>query len=186
MDWKAFDAKIAHLHRDHPQRAKLAELAVAQIREGMQHLHSLGHAVSLVEAPPEAPLEWPKMVYHAQQGQRIVHSNYELDELGPGWYDHPAKAAEMEGHDYQFAARGGVASNAKPPAPLAPQGEVKTSAQLAKEEVPPPSDDEEAELSQEELHAEASAPLAGGSESQKIVEGFAKHFAPGGAPPDAA
>ena len=55
--------KLAFLHRDHPQRAMKADLAISSIEEGLVHLSQLGHSFGLSERDLPAPVEYPKMLY---------------------------------------------------------------------------------------------------------------------------
>lgn len=109
MNWDDLAGRLAAAHQDNPQRARLAELGLAKIREGVGELAALGHSLHLEEGAPPAPLEWPKMVYHSNCREgRVVGCQAELEELGQGWHDHPAKVDQAEGMAAQFEGRGGV------------------------------------------------------------------------------
>lgn len=120
-------AKLAHHHQDAPQRAMLADMALAQAQEAITRLASLGHRFYLVEGEALPPLEWPKMVYHRSQAPRIVASQQHLDELGPGWFDHPEKALTAEALAVQAEGRGGIPKTTLPapipPAPIPTNGD---------------------------------------------------------------
>lgn len=118
MNFHDLSARLAAHHQDHPQRSRLAELALSKVQEGLSELAALGHNFHLEDGPQDPPQEWPKMVYHANWREgRVVGSSEELSELGPGWFDHPAKVDQAEGLATQFEGRGGVPKPAGVPAP---------------------------------------------------------------------
>jgi hypothetical protein len=108
---------LANHHIEHPQRAKLAEMALDEVQSGIAKLASLGHNYHLIEGTPDAPLEWPKMVYNLTQEPRVVHHQSDLDDLGPGWYDTIEAARQHDALGTQYLGRGGVA---KPSTSLVP------------------------------------------------------------------
>lgn len=93
MDWQALHAKLALHHTAAPQRAKLAELALREVEQAVGALAQLGHVFHLTEVFEASPVEWPKMVYHANRGEQVVHTQEELDALGEGWHLHPSLGA---------------------------------------------------------------------------------------------
>jgi hypothetical protein len=86
-DWRNH---LALHHSATPQRAWLAESALATVESGFAELAKLGHSFRMVEvgeadvAPPD---EWPKMVYHGEAEPVVVNNPDELKALGDGWSD---------------------------------------------------------------------------------------------------
>lgn len=45
--------------------------------------------------------EYPKYIWHRDEGQKIVHSQDEHEALGEGWQEHPSFEDEGEGETEQ-------------------------------------------------------------------------------------
>lgn len=97
-----------------PQRAHKAKNALLQIEDGLAQLAGLGHPLHLEEGytPPPKP-EFPKVVFHIMQGQRVVNCQADLDELGSDWYATMDEAKHAAGMTKQMQ-RGGIFSRALP------------------------------------------------------------------------
>lgn len=83
------------------------DTALRQIEDSLAVLSRSGHHFHLEEGhlPHQ---EYPKYVYHYTRGQKLVRSEWELRDLGPGWFPSMRDAEYAEGIDIQFAGRGGV------------------------------------------------------------------------------
>ena len=93
-------ALVDAAHTAHPQRHRLAKLALEEVESGLAKLASLGHRFALTEAAAAVPEQWPRMVYHDAQGSRVVGSALEFHDLGAGWRFTPLpqpEAAEATG-----------------------------------------------------------------------------------------
>jgi hypothetical protein len=96
MDQEKRDKLRSHLadtHREHPQRAYLANAAFDSILAGIDELAKLGHRFELVAFEASPPQEWPKMYYHdaLAPGGFTVDSEDEVPS-GPGWRTTPLPA----------------------------------------------------------------------------------------------
>jgi hypothetical protein len=87
--------------------------AVEMIREGLGILSSLGHHFR-VEEGLEVKEPWPRQFFKHGQPPRSVASVFELQDLGPGWFDNPGHAEEYYGRSIQFNGRGGIRSRNLP------------------------------------------------------------------------
>lgn len=116
MNWSSFLTHLQAKHPGEPQAlAKIAH-AVGMAKEGLQILTAMGHGFYLTAgAGFEAP-NWPRPMFHvdAAPNGRLVNSEFELEELGSGWFDTLEKAQFWDGLDTQFSGRGGVARKGLP------------------------------------------------------------------------
>jgi hypothetical protein len=111
MNWR--QRIIADWPND-PQRSHKAKAALVQIEEGLAQLAGLGHPLHIEEgytAPPKP--EFPKVVFHMMQGQRVVNCQADLEELGSDWYPTMDEAKYAAGMTKQMQ-RGGIFSRALP------------------------------------------------------------------------
>lgn len=104
---------LAHLlaiHHDRPQQLGRVNHAFRAIAEALAELGSMGHQFHLAEGPPGSGEIWPRLYFHvkAAPNGRLVHSKYELGDLGPGWFPTLDEAQHADGVATQFAGRGGV------------------------------------------------------------------------------
>jgi hypothetical protein len=116
VDWNKF---LIHLQSKHPGEAQnLARIAhgIGMIKEGLQMLAQMGHHYHLTAEGPLHVPDWPKMMFHVDSAPngRLVNSEFELDDLGPGWFSTLEAAQFWDGLDTQFAGRGGVARKGLP------------------------------------------------------------------------
>ena len=107
MNFRDLRSRIEFEHRGDPSAQLRLDSALRQIAEDLATLSRYGHHFHLAEGhtPHE---EFPKTMYHFWKGQRLVRSEWELRELGWGWYNSAKDAEYAEGRDIQFAGRGGV------------------------------------------------------------------------------
>lgn len=70
MNLSEIRERLAGIHHEHPQRAKAAEMGLAEVESGLKALAALGHNYSLTDAPADAPVEYPKDIGKG----RIVNS----------------------------------------------------------------------------------------------------------------
>lgn len=104
-------AVLLAVHHDRPQNGARVGHAFRAIEEGLAELMSLGHPFHIVEGPP--PLEgeiWPRLYFHvkAAPNGRMVNSQWDLADLGEGWFGSLEEAQHADGMETQFAGRGGV------------------------------------------------------------------------------
>ncbi len=107
MNFRSLRSEIEHSHRDNPSLALKLDSAMREIEQAMGVLSAAGHHfhLGLGHSPH---VEYPKYVYHYVKGQKLVRSEWELKDLGPGWFPSLRDAQYAEGLDVQFAGRGGV------------------------------------------------------------------------------
>lgn len=83
---------------DNPQKATLAQMAVAELRSALGRLAALGQRFALVphEAVATEPQQYPKMVFNGAS-HRLVHDEVEeTDAAADGWVPHGAEPAPPE------------------------------------------------------------------------------------------
>ena len=87
-NWEALRSTIAYRHASAPQRSYLARASLDQIEQAIAELAKLGHTFALVESlDVDEPIEYPKMMYHPEKGEREVANEREAKALGDGWTD---------------------------------------------------------------------------------------------------
>lgn len=97
--WADLKTWIEGIHWGNPQRVALGQMAVDQIREGIENLAKLGHSFQLSQVDPRSivPEEWPKMFYHSELGEQVVVNAEEAKKLESGWQTRPiAEAAPLD------------------------------------------------------------------------------------------
>ena len=111
MNWRQ---KIVADWPNEPQKAAKARMALQQIEEGLAMLATLGHPLHVEEGylPPPKP-EYPKVLFHIFQGQRVVHNVGDEKELGDDWYPTMEEARHAAGMTKQNQ-RGGIFARALP------------------------------------------------------------------------
>ena len=107
MNLKTLRSDVEWAHKGRPQEQALCDSALRQIEEALAVLSRFGHHFHLAEGH-QPGTRFPRYVYHFLKGQRLVGSEWELKELGWGWYDSFRDAELAEGRDIQFAGRGGI------------------------------------------------------------------------------
>lgn len=111
------------------------QLAIASLEEGLATLASLGHPFHLEDGVVRSELGWPRILFNVDSAPngRLVNSEYDARELGPGWYDTANDAQHADGLKTQFAGRGGIGVRNVPAisAPLAPPSPNDNSARIA-------------------------------------------------------
>jgi len=98
-------------HEGNTQRQYLALAALDALKGALESLAALGHRFDIVEAEPAPPDEFPKMMFHAQHGNLVVHSKEAVENLSPGWQDKPIGWFDPKGRDQEVA-------EAPPPHPV--------------------------------------------------------------------
>lgn len=106
VNFKVLKAELEYLHKGDPSLVQRLTSALQSVEDGLQVLAARGHHWHLVEGHV-APPAWPRPMFHFKLGRRLVYSEWELQDLGPGWYSSPRDAEFAEGRDVQFAGRGG-------------------------------------------------------------------------------
>lgn len=102
-------AKLEWDYREAPGKGRLLVDAVRSLEVSLSVLASHGHPMRVEEGlAPLAEWTWPRTYYHHELGPRVVGGPGQLAEMGPGWYESPAGAAQAHGEDVQFAGRAGV------------------------------------------------------------------------------
>lgn len=105
MNWRE---RIVSDWPDEPQKIARARVALAALDHALGELAGMGHPLHVEEgyvAPP--PPGWPRAVFHATTGTRVVRSQIELDELGEDWFPTMEEARHAEGLRMQMK-RGGI------------------------------------------------------------------------------
>jgi hypothetical protein len=97
-----------------PQKSFKARQALQQIEDGLATLAGMGHPLHVEEGytPPPLP-EYPKVVFHILQGQRVVNCQADFEELGDDWYPTMEEARHAAGVTKQNQ-RGGIFARALP------------------------------------------------------------------------
>lgn len=108
MNWPLLLSQLLSSHQHDPQASRRIELAVEEIRLGLQTLTTLGHVWHLEKGPAESQPSWPQTLWHLSGRNREVWHQSDIDELGPDWYPSLAQAKHAEGLAAQFTGRGGV------------------------------------------------------------------------------
>src|SRR5215475_5624541 len=106
MNLEALHSDLQAQHPGQMQEQAHCLRALEMVKEGLRILSGLGHHFKL-EVGLDTTEAWPKMVFKHGQAPRSVASIFELEELGPGWFDNPAHAEEHFGRSVQFNGRGG-------------------------------------------------------------------------------
>lgn len=109
VNLKALMAQLEWTYRESPGKGRLLVDAVRGLEGSLSVLASHGHPMRIeLGLAPHAEWTWPRTYYHHELGPRVVGGPGQLIEMGPGWYESPALAAQAYGEDVQFAGRGGV------------------------------------------------------------------------------
>lgn len=89
---KDFEARLMAWE---PQAAAKARMALEAIRHGLGELSALGHSFHIAEGSgPQAPSDFPMMLYHSRLGQTTVKDLAEFKTmLASGWDVHPSLRA---------------------------------------------------------------------------------------------
>lgn len=115
MDWLLFRAALVNLpeYHEQPQLVRRLDIALAELRSGLEYLASRGHVFHLAEGPgPSDSAKWPRLVFHLEKAPRgfscLCEQDFDL--LGGhagGWHDTLDEAKHSAGMDKQFQ-RGGI------------------------------------------------------------------------------
>lgn len=110
MNWSRLSNRLLAIHSLRPQNAKRVELALAEIKRGVDQLTVLGHQFHLAPGPePEEPKpDWPRVYWTVDGRSRKVSHPTDLVVLGDGWFPTLAEAQQKAGMAHQFKGRGGV------------------------------------------------------------------------------
>lgn len=113
MNLVSLGVKLSAQFHDRPQAKLDCELALREIGSALDRLCRHGVVMHLESGPATKLPEFPKLVFHIDSAPngRVVHSSWELAELGPGWYPTLDQAQHADGVATQMAGRGGVARN---------------------------------------------------------------------------
>lgn len=117
MNFRSLRAEIEFAHKGDTSLQVRLDGALRQLEEALGVLSRHGHHFHLSEGH-QPHVEFPKTMYHFLKGQRLVRSEFELRELGWGWYPSLRDAEYAEGRDVQFAGRGGVRRKNLPETPV--------------------------------------------------------------------
>lgn len=116
MDWKAFAATLTGPHCDRPQVVAELERGVQEVRAGLEVLARHGFPFHLEPGSEVSVPLWPRLAFHSKSAPngKLVHSSWEFDELGNGWFFTLGEAQHWDGTATQFAGRGGVPRDGLP------------------------------------------------------------------------
>jgi hypothetical protein len=84
--------------------------ALSLVAEGLRMLEVMGEQYHLSPGPQPPMAEWPRIMFHALSAPngRMVQSEWELADLGEGWWPTLEEAQLHEGENAQWRGRGGV------------------------------------------------------------------------------
>lgn len=118
MDWAGLKRELEAAHTGDMLALERIRHALQAAEYALSELARLGHRYWLTEEPQQAKPAWPRLLFHvdAAPNGRLVRSEFEAAELGPGWFDSLAAAQHWDGVETQFAGRGGVPRTAVPTA----------------------------------------------------------------------
>lgn len=109
MDWYLLRQQLFAEHGSDQQAVARIEHALRLAEEGLRELGALGHQFHLAPGAQPKQSAWPRRVFHIGcPGGRVVHSQFDIVELGADWFDTLAEAHHSHGLRAQFAGRGGV------------------------------------------------------------------------------
>lgn len=116
MQWSDFLSDLLARHTGKPQAQRQLELAVAAVRRGLEAMAANGEVWHLEAGIGEESGHWPRIMFHALAAPagRLVRSEFELADLGEGWYDTLAEARNFEGVQVQNQGRGAVPRHGLP------------------------------------------------------------------------
>lgn len=94
MTFEEFKAQVLGHHAEHSNRHGLARVALADMEAALGSLAMLGHQIQVSWSTPDAPLQFPKMLYHGDLGERTVHSSEEENQArSEGWATSPTASS---------------------------------------------------------------------------------------------
>ena len=104
------EAALLAQHHAKPQEVARVGHAFRAIAEALAELSSLGHPFHLAEGLAVEGEIWPRLYFHikAAPNGRLVHSQWDLADLGSGWFPTLEQAQHSDGMETQFAGRGGI------------------------------------------------------------------------------
>ena len=110
MELPLLQTKLLAEHHGKSQDCLEITHGLALVGEGLRMLGRLGHLYHLEDGPPTALPEWPKIMFHVDSAPngRVVNSEWDLADLGDGWFSTIQEAQHWDGVATQFAGRGGV------------------------------------------------------------------------------
>jgi hypothetical protein len=116
MDWAGLRRALNAAHAGDLQTLERIDHALRDAQQAMDALAALGHRFWLTRTPQPAMPHWPRMLFHVNSAPngRIVRSEFEAADLGPGWFDTLEAAQHWDGVETQFAGRGGVPRTSLP------------------------------------------------------------------------
>jgi len=120
MDWKGLRRQLESQHPGNPQVLARIDHALKAAEEALTGLALVGHRFWLTTTEQAPFPDWPRMLFHlnAAPNGRLVLSEFEAEELGPGWFDSLEKSQHWDGVETQFAGRGGVPRSGLPSSPI--------------------------------------------------------------------
>ncbi len=116
MDWKGLRNYLFARHPAEHQKSARIDFALRQAEEALTELSRLGYQYHLADGPGEPYPSWPCLMFHvdAAPNGRLVRSEAEAAELGPGWFRTLMESQLWDGMETQFAGRGGVPRTSLP------------------------------------------------------------------------
>lgn len=101
--------KLVAEHYSQPQVVARINSAIEELANGLTTLASLGHQFHLEPGPASPGDKWPKLMFHVSSAPngRVVNSEWDLTDLGNGWFETLETAQHANGVQVQFAGRAG-------------------------------------------------------------------------------
>jgi hypothetical protein len=127
MDWYLLRQRLFAEHSQDQQRVARLERAISLAEEALRDLAALGHQFHLAPGAQPRQSAWPRRVFHIScPAGRLVHSQFDIVELGEDWFDTLLEAHHSHGLRTQFAGRGGVTIGGLPAVvPEAPEASIR-------------------------------------------------------------
>lgn len=116
MDFSGFRRQIIASHSGRPQEVQVLEYAIRELENSMNQLAKLGHVFHLEPGNGSRYPSWPRRLFHvsAAPNGRMVRSEFELWDLGEGWFDSLEEAQHAEGVAASWRGKAGVNRRALP------------------------------------------------------------------------
>lgn len=104
------EAALLAQHHAKPQEVARVGHAFRAVAAALAELASMGHPFHLAEGQAVEGEIWPRLYFHIDSAPngRLVYSQWDLADLGAGWYPTLDQAQHADGMAVQFAGRGGI------------------------------------------------------------------------------
>lgn len=109
MDWQGLRRHILAQHSGRPQELMALDHGLRDAESGLAVLARMGHLFHLEPGAGEPFGEFPRLVFHSTSAPngRLVADEFELWDLGYGWFDSLEEAQLADGYAAQMRGRAG-------------------------------------------------------------------------------